>query len=573
MTEVGEPRPAAPTVIGRKSADDLVGLLGSEAGFLEGLVNVDERRLVLEDYQHGFLGNRARYRWVTKARQVGFSTIIALEALARSHLRKNYAAHIVSFSQIEAKVKLDIARRAYESLPLGAQRRIITDSKTELAFESAGGVSVIQVHPSKAPRGRNGDIYLDELAHYPSDRAVYQGSTALVTRGGQMTGCSTPLGRRGVFWEIAEQELARYPNHVRWRVPWWLSRVFCRDVPAAVAAARAGAATAAMVERYGTAPLQEQYRGLAHEDFEQEFCCSFSQLSSAYFSAELVLGCTDPDLELASDPLALPRPRGRYVGGYDVGRTNDRSVLSIFDEWNGGFRCAVHLTFKDAPFRIQEAELRRVLDAGLLHRLSIDQGGHGRQLAENLGADFACVVPENFTNTSKERWASQVRRLLEDKGLMLPCDRELVHDFHSIKRTILPSGKVSFDAERTSRGHADGFCAVALAVAAGDESVRGGEVRAMFYVAGEGWVGMEGRPRSSSAPATATSSADDAEAYFDRLCPDRVLQRELAARGALNLTPARQRQRLEELPLLVARPRAPVHTVRVGRRLPGYKPS
>lgn len=548
----GAPRPAAPAVIARRSPDDLVGLLGSEAGFLEGLVSVDEQRLVLEDYQHGFLGNRARYRWVTKARQVGFSTIIALEALARSHLRKNYAAHIVSFSQIEAKVKLDIARRAYESLPLGAQRRLITDSKTELAFESAGGVSVIQVHPSKAPRGRNGDIYLDELAHYPSDRAVYQGSTALVTRGGQMTGCSTPLGRRGVFWEIAEQEHERYPNHVRWRVPWWLSRVFCRDIAAAVAAAQAGAAPAALVDRFGTAALQEQYRGLTHEDFEQEFCCSFAQTSSAYFSPELVLGCTEPDIELVSDPLALPRPRGRYVAGYDVGRTNDRSVLSIFDELEGGFRCVAHLTYKNQPFRVQEAELRRVLETGLLQRLSIDQGGHGRQLAENLGADYACVAQETFTNTTKERWANQVRRLLEDRVLRLPCDRELVHDFHAIRRTILPSGKVSFDADRTTRGHADGFWAVALAVAAGEDGRRAGTVRAMYYDPTQGWIGDVPRgatPRANTVPEDRRGwPIPDPEAYFDRLCPDRVVQRALPP-------PPRPTVRLEDLPVRHARPR------------------
>ena len=47
---------------------------------------------------------------------------------------------------------------------------------------------------------------------------------------------------------------------------------------------------------------------------------------------------------------------------------------------------------------------------------------------------------------------------------MLPRDRELVGQIHSIKRRVLPSGKVSFDAERTTRrGHADRFWAIALA--------------------------------------------------------------------------------------------------------------
>lgn len=39
----------------------------------------------------------------------------------------------------------------------------------------------------------------------------------------------------------------------------------------------------------------------------------------------------------------------------------------------------------------------------------------------------------------------------------LPCDRELVGQVHVIKRRVLSSGKVSFDAERNARGHADKF--------------------------------------------------------------------------------------------------------------------
>jgi hypothetical protein len=42
-------------------------------------------------------------------------------------------------------------------------------------------------------------------------------------------------------------------------------------------------------------------------------------------------------------------------------------------------------------------------------------------------------------------------------------DRELVGQIHAIKHRVLSSGKVSFDAERTNRGHADKFWTVARA--------------------------------------------------------------------------------------------------------------
>ena len=97
-------------------------------------------------------------------------------------------------------------------------------------------------------------------------------------------------------------------------------------------------------------------------------------------------------------------------------------------------------------------------------RLSIDKSGIGMNLAENLARDYPQVVPEAFTNDSKERWATDLKILFQRKDIALPRDRELVGQIHSIKRRVLASGKVSFDAERTTRGgHADRFWAIALA--------------------------------------------------------------------------------------------------------------
>ena len=46
---------------------------------------------------------------------------------------------------------------------------------------------------------------------------------------------------------------------------------------------------------------------------------------------------------------------------------------------------------------------------------------------------------------------------------MLPADRDLVAQTHSIKRRVLPYGRVSFEAEKVRSGHADRFWAVAMA--------------------------------------------------------------------------------------------------------------
>lgn len=84
-------------------------------------------------------------------------------------------------------------------------------------------------------------------------------------------------------------------------------------------------------------------------------------------------------------------------------------------------------------------------------------------LAENLARDFPQVVGETFTNEAKERWATDFKILLQRRDVTMPRDRDLVAQIHAIKRRVLPSGKVTFDAERNARGHADKFWAVALA--------------------------------------------------------------------------------------------------------------
>lgn len=461
----GEPTQArrAPAIVARRSEGELVDAVGHEAGFLEGFVALEDGPLRLEGYQAAFLRNRARMRWVTKARQVGFSFVIALEALARCHLRANYTAHIVSFSLAEAKEKILLARRAYESLPLGVRKELVTDSKTELGFSSAGGVSRIVVHPSKAPRGRTGDIYLDELAHYVDAREVYAGATPLVLRSrGQLTGCSTPLGPDGIFHEIAVPQDGKYERHSRQVVPWYLCSFFCKDIGAA-AREVPYLPTVEAVERFGTAALIEQFEGIALEDFEQEFGCVFVDSSHAFLSYDLILGCT-ADLELADAPADLPRPEGRLVAGYDVGRVRDHSVLSVFEDRDGRWECRMLKRIAGVRFDEQEGQLRHLLTTVPLARLSIDQSGLGRHLVENLQRDFPHVQAEDFTNAAKERWATYLRILLQRKHVLLPRDRRLVADFHAIKRKVLPSGKVAFDADRTVDGHADGFWSVALAV-------------------------------------------------------------------------------------------------------------
>ena len=455
----------------KKNEQEMLDFLATELGFLSGVGFFDAQPLSFDAYQMEFLTNATKYRWVAKARQVGFSFLFACEAIARCHLREGHTSVFVSYNLDDAKEKINYARQLHEELPLAYKKRLVVDSKTELGFEANGmskRVSRIVSNPSKAPRGKKGDLYLDELAHYANDREVYKGSTALILRSrGQLTGCSSPLGRRGVFWEVCEQELRPYPAFSRQRVPWWLCRFFCNDVKQAAQEA-AKMSTEERVRAFGLQGIQDQFDSLLLEDFQQEFELVFCDESYSFFPYDLILPCTTDDLGTFDDFQAFPdKLEGRLTAGFDVGRKRDLSELVIIEEIDGRHHLRMSRSYDQVPFAEQEADLSRMMEVLPIARLSIDQSGIGMHLAENLRRRYDTYIrPESFTNQAKEIWCNDFRILLQRKAVVLPRDRDLVAQIHSIKKTLTPSGKANFDAERTageSRGHADKYWALALA--------------------------------------------------------------------------------------------------------------
>ena len=161
----------------------------------------------------------------------------------------------------------------------------------------------------------------------------------------------------------------------------------------------------------------------------------------------------------------FPAPEGRIVAGFDVGRTRDYSELAVFEQRGARFICRMLKRFEQIPFAEQEGELKRLLDILPVARLSIDRSGIGMNLAENLSNQYPQVVGENFTNESKERWCTDFKILLQHRDVTLPRRRDLIAQIHGIKRRVLASGKVAFEADKTVRGHghSDRFWSIALA--------------------------------------------------------------------------------------------------------------
>lgn len=457
----------APLGIVKRDEYEFKQWLATERGFLTAFGSFNDEKLRFEPYQVRFLLDKSHYRCVEKSRQVGYSFLFACETTVRAHLRDVYNGIFVSYNLADAKEKIAYCQQLHDELPLDYQKRRVVDSKLEIAFRSnsaSGRVSRIISNPSKAPRGKKGDIYLDELAHCANDREIYKGSTALILRSkGQLTVCSSPLGRRGQFWEIAREEIKPFRFYTRQRIPWWLCSFFSKDVPRAAREAP-DMGTEERVEKFGTQGILEQFGSLMLEDFQQEFEVNYADESYSFFPYELILPCTSPDIELFESVAELNDCKGRLTAGFDVGRRRDASVLEVVEELDGTKRSRFSREYDRVPFAQQEADLRLLLTVAPIARLSIDNSGLGMQMAENLEREFpGRVIREEFTPVSKELMCTDFKILLQHRNWIGPRDRELVSQIHSIKRNVTNAGRVTFDASRDSKGHADRFWALVMA--------------------------------------------------------------------------------------------------------------
>ncbi len=457
----------APIAIVKRNEQEFYDWIASENGFLTQFARYDDEAMRFEQYQLEFLSCEADYRCVEKARQVGYSWLFACEAIARSHLRVSHNSIFVSYNLADSKEKIAYAAQLHEELPLEFQKKKVIDSKLELGFRSNDAnkrVSRIISHPSRAPRGKKGDIYLDELAHYANDDEVYKGSTALILRAkGQLTVCSSPLGRRGMFWEISRQEVRPYPTYWRQKVPWWLCSMFCRDILAA-ALESPNMPTEERVRKFGSPGIIAQFESMPLDDFRQEFEVVYVDESMSFFPYTLILPATNDTLELAED-FTQVKPKGRLTAGFDVGRKKDLSELALFDELESGMKiCRGLWRYEKAKFETQENACRQLLDLLPVAKLYIDQNGIGMHLAENLADDYPQVEPFTMSGPSKELLATDFKILLQRQQVVLPSDRELVSQIHSIRKRVTPAGRTTFETSDSSlKGHADRFWACALA--------------------------------------------------------------------------------------------------------------
>jgi len=460
-----------------------------------------QKDLLLDFWQDAYIRSMARFIAIVKSRRVGWSFICSLKGLikAMDPDRVGYTKQFVSYNEEDALEKISYAKQFYDSMPnCDAKKKLITDNKSMLCFQDKNGITqsrLISI-PCRPPRGKGGDISLDEFAIYNAkmQKLVYDAALPVISRGGTIEMGSSPLGKIGQFYDILTDKDTY--DYERYNIPWWFCRDLCVDVPTAVKVAP-GLSTVERVETFGTKIIRQIFQNNDYDTFRQEYECDFIDSSESYIPLDLIYANTpgkrDGDLDLSACEkmtdeeyweynrsidfqtykeldLAIlnydPEKHGQTLYlGYDVGREHDATAIFIMGRLpDGKKRDFARIELRNQPFQVQQDTILKAFRELPIYRGRMDATGIGKPVYESLhstlGDRLEGVV---FTPEEKEIMAIDVKRGLEQREFLLSNDKEFHRQIHSIKRSSTGGKYFRYDAERNEKGHADSFWAWALA--------------------------------------------------------------------------------------------------------------
>ena len=470
--------------------------------YADAFLKYNEKPVKLDPWQDYFLGDQRPFIILLKGRQEGFSFAVAAKKFIelQSPDVVNHTVQFVSYNLADAVDKIRYISIMAHSMPEKNRKKIAFETKTGIELYDKNGrtTSRLLSIACRPPRGKSGDVVLDECAIYGSKRSklIYTAALPSITRGGTITIGSTPLGKRGIFYDIYTDK-KNYPEYVRYTVPWWQSGPLCKDIIKAREAGVRDMLTEDRVKVWGKKILRQELAALDILSFQQEYECVFIDSAESYISLDLIYANTpgmrdndriaelrEDEWENPEDGLEItayktadetligytPAIHGELLYlGYDVARRRDAAVIFLIGQLpNGKKRSVANIEMVGQTFEYQRDQVRKLMKRLPIAHGCIDQSGLGEDTTETLQREFTSTKLEGvmFNPQVKEMLAMGVREGLEKNEFMLQNDNKFHRQIHSIKRLPSPGGGVRYDSERDEDGHADSFWAWALANAA-----------------------------------------------------------------------------------------------------------
>lgn len=453
-----------------------------------------------ENFQISHLCDDGTFRIENKSRQIAWSWLIAAESVANAVL-DGVSSAFISINLDESMNKIRYAKRILGAFDIGGLPSVERETLTEIEFDN--GARIVSL-TSTPPRGLSRFwIYPDEFAHVRQDKEIYTALVPIIAKGGKLRVGSSPMGASGTFWEIDSQSMRPYPGYTRKRTPWWEVKAFCLNVKEAFKLASL-MPTDHRVELFGNERIKAIFANVPIEDFQQEFECAYVDESSSWITWDEIKAVQDASLNCRlvkaresltsaideavtalSDERRLAKVEDGFAVGVDIGRTRDATEIYILGVSPTGVHpLRLTITLERMPFADQELVLASVLSKLPIIKMYIDQSGIGRNLAENINKRFGSRAEGvDFTNNTKTMWATDAKMAFQNRNLLLPVDKDMAYQIHSIKKMVTGNKSLVFDTASNEKHHADKFWALALGLSAANMGKSTGRKTAGVMVA------------------------------------------------------------------------------------------
>ncbi len=318
--------------------------------------------------QAAILLDRSPRRLIVKARQIGMSQTIALEAVHTALYEHDSTILFVSRNQDLAANLLAYCRNAIAGIT-DPPTEVVKNNDSEMTW--ANGSRILSL-PANEATGRGfaaKRVYLDEFAYMSYASEIYRSVSPTVGLGGRLTILSTPDGRANHFYQLwLGIEAGEWSRHL---IPW-------RQCPA-----------------YDAAWYERERPKYTASQWASEYEASFEASGQSVFSAADVDAC-----KVGWKGLQSPHEHRQYVTAWDIGRRHDATVGITLDVTDGDYQVVAYARMLDIPFPAQQRLIeQRYHDYPGVH--IVEGNNQGDPVIENLNVNVY-----SFTTTAKSKDAA-----------------------------------------------------------------------------------------------------------------------------------------------------------------------
>ena len=408
--------------------------------FIERFLRVDtpdgQTQFLMDSYQKKVVRDRSRRRIIVKSKKIGMSTCITAEGLHATIIQPKLQVIFVSTGDRVAKELLGKTYDHLYSMPIALQPynlgvKSAEKESAEMA-QFANGSRIISL-PSRDPghirgfglRGTKTKVYVDEYAHVDNDKDLWVVVRDFAIIGGDVTLNSTPFGKRGKFYELADPLQAMHRGLIpKIKTDWSYHEIKFNECPR----------------------LAKQEKELRTGMYETDFLGEYELIMKNQHVEEM--------------KLEKPKSANPVTFGIDFGKRVSETIIYVVEEHQAEHYRTLWVEVLSGVDYPSQCDTIKFLDS-IFHPIYINVDGTGpggQVLFDFLKQEKYCgsrTISYNLSAPVKESLINRVRILMnygdKDKGFLdLPMKvedspndigKKIEMQLHGIQRTTTESGE------------------------------------------------------------------------------------------------------------------------------------